>query len=61
MGWEGSQSALWDWFGDKFAAMLKKRPPKQSHNVQSWQPSRPGLPRNLKVANVVKRNGYKNE
>ena len=24
-------------------------------------PSWPGLPRNLKVANIVKRNGYKNE
>ena len=36
--------------GDKFAAMLKLRPPKQSHNAL-WQPSRLGLPRNLKVAN----------
>ena len=31
--------------GDEFAAMLKMRPPKQSHNAP-WQPSRPGLPRN---------------
>ena len=38
-------------FGDDFAAMLKIRPPKQSHNAV-LQPSRPGLPRNLKVANT---------
>ena len=31
--------------GDEFAAMLKMRPQKQSHNAP-WQPSRPGLPRN---------------
>ena len=36
--------------GDEFATMLKKRPPKQSHNAL-WQPSRPGLSRILKVAN----------
>ena len=30
--------------------MLKMRPPKQYHNALS-QPSRPGLQRNLKVAN----------
>ena len=35
---------------DEFAAILKMRPPKQSHNGL-WQPSRPGLPRNFKVAN----------
>ena len=35
---------------DEFAAILKMRPPKQSHNAL-WQPSRPGLPRNFKVAN----------
>ena len=34
----------------EFAAMLKMRLPKQSHNAL-WQPSRPGLSRNLKVAN----------
>ena len=39
-------TVLWD----EFAAMLKMRPQKQSHNAL-WQPSRPGLPRNLKVAN----------
>ena len=30
--------------GDKFPAMLKMRPPKQSHNALG-QPSQPGLPR----------------
>ena len=35
---------------DEFAAILKMRAPKQSHNAL-WQPSRPGLPRNFKVAN----------
>ena len=35
---------------DEFAAILKMRAPKQSHNA-FWQPSRPGLPRNFKVAN----------
>ena len=28
-----SQSALWDCFVDEFAAMLKMRPTKQSHNA----------------------------
>ena len=36
--------------GDEFAAMLKMRSPKQSHN-ELWQPFQPGLPRSLKVAN----------
>ena len=49
---DGCQSALWDCFGDKIAAMLKMRLPKQSHNAL-WQPSWPGLPRNLKVANTL--------
>ena len=31
-GRDGCQSALWDCFGDEFAAMLKMRPEKQSHN-----------------------------
>ena len=35
---------------DEFAAILKMRPLRQSHNAL-WQPSRPGLPRNFKVAN----------
>ena len=39
-------------FGGKIAAMLKMRLPKQSHNAL-WQPSWPGLPRNLKVANTL--------
>ena len=38
-------------FGDKFAAMLKMRPPKQSHSALQWQPFPPQVPRNLKVAN----------
>ena len=40
-------SVLWDCFGDKFAALLKRRPPKQSHNALA-----PGLPPNFKVANI---------
>ena len=40
-------SVLWDCFGDKFAALLKRRPQKQSHNALA-----PGLTRNLKVANI---------
>ena len=35
--------------GDEFAAILKMRPPQQSYKAH-WQPPRPGLPRNLKVA-----------
>ena len=37
---------------DKFAAMLKMRPPKQSHDALC-QPTRHGLPRNLKVSNTA--------
>ena len=33
LGRDGNQSALWDCFGDEFAAMLKMRPTKQSHNA----------------------------
>ena len=44
----GCQSALWDCSGDEFAAMLKMRPPKQSHNAR-WQPSRPGVLRKRSV------------
>ena len=32
-GGDCCQSALWDCLGDKFVAMLKMRPPKQSHNA----------------------------
>ena len=39
--------------GGEFPAILKMRPPKQSLNAL-WQPSRPGLPRNLKVGNIRK-------
>ena len=57
-GRDGCQSALWDCFGDEFAAMLKMCPPKESHNAL-WQPSRPGLPRNEYMAesasNKIKR------
>ena len=42
-GRDGCQSALWDCFGIEFAAMLKMRLLKQSHNAL-WQPSRPALP-----------------
>ena len=35
---------------DAFSTWRQIRPPEQSHNAL-WQPSRPGLPRNLKVAN----------
>ena len=35
---------------DAFSTLRQIRPPEQSHNAL-WQPSRPGLPRNLKVAN----------
>ena len=45
-GQDGCQSALWDFFGDEFAAMLKTVP------QCTWQPSRLALPRNLKVANM---------
>ena len=47
---DSCQSALWDCFGDAFSTWRQIRPPKQSHNAL-WQPSRPSLPRNLKVAN----------
>ena len=36
--------------GDVFLTWRRIRPQKQSHNAL-WQPSRPGLPLNLKVAN----------
>lgn len=36
--------------GNAFSTWRQIYPPKQSHNVL-WQPSRPGLTRNLKVAN----------
>ena len=32
-GQDDCQSALWDCFGEEFAAMLKMRPAKQSHNA----------------------------
>ena len=35
---------------DAFSTWRQIRPPKQTHNAL-WQPSRPGPPRNLKVAN----------
>ena len=42
---------------DEFATMLKKHLSKLSHNAL-WQPSRPGLPRNLKVANCLMLHTY---
>ena len=47
-GRDGCQSASWD----AFLTWPQIRPPKQSHNAL-WQPSRPGLPRNLKVASTI--------
>ena len=38
---------------DEFAAMSKMRHIKKSHSAL-WQPSRPGLPRKLKVANITR-------
>ena len=43
-------TVLWD----LFSAWWQICPPKQSHNALS-QPSRPGLPRNLKVSNLIAR------
>ena len=50
-GQDSCQSALWDCFGRRIFNMPAILPPKQSHNAL-WQPSRPGHPRNLKVANI---------
>ena len=50
-GQDGCQSALWDCFGRRIFNMAAVLPPKQSRNAL-WQPSRPGLPGNFKVANI---------
>ena len=44
------QSTLWDCFGGRISTWPQIRRPKQSHNAL-WHPSRPSLPRNLKLAN----------
>ena len=43
---------LWDCFSGRIFNMAANSSPKQSHNAL-WQPSRPGPPRNLKVANTI--------
>ena len=49
-GRDGCESALWYCFGEQICRHVESATQKQSHNALS-QPSRAGLPRNLKVAN----------
>ena len=52
-GQDGCQSALWDCFGGThFQHGCNFAPKTVPQCTFSWQPSRPGLPRNLKVANI---------
>ena len=48
--WDGCQSALWDCFGGQICRHFENSSPKTVPQC-TWQPSRPGLQRNLKVAN----------
>ena len=50
LGPDGCQSALWDCFGGQFRRHNENASPKTVPQC-TWPPSRPGLPRNLKVAN----------
>ena len=52
LGRDGCQSALWDCFGGQFRRHNENASPKTVPQC-TWPPSRPGLPRNLKVANAL--------
>ena len=49
-GRDGCQSALWDCFGGQMCRHVVNASPKTVPQC-TWQPCRPGLPRNLEVAN----------
>ena len=52
-GRDDSQSALWDYLGGQICHHVENACPKTVPQC-TLKPSRPGLPRNLKVANSVR-------
>ena len=56
-GRDGGQVHWGTVLGDAFSLWRQICPSKQSHNAL-WQPSRPSLPRNLKVANSLRHWGW---
>ena len=49
----GCQRTLRDRFSARICHHVENASPKKSHSAL-WQPSRPGLPRNLEVANITR-------